>query len=30
MSKHKSKDYKLLDVKYYLNNNISFYDVYVK
>ena len=27
MSKHKSEDYKLSAVKYYLNNNVSLYDV---
>ena len=28
MSKHKSKDYKLSVVKYYLNNDVSLDDVY--
>ena len=28
MSKHISKDYKILTVKYYLNNDISLDDVY--
>ena len=29
MSKHKSEDYKLSAVKYYLNNEVSLDDVYI-